>query len=207
MLHTSEVVLHNQKNNSKLDYFYSDKIVMNKKFSFITIFFVFLNFFLFSQNLPRGYKNINLGMSLQETKDELIKNTDFGYKGNRDVSLIPGKPEVLIETDADKGMGSNFLNRCWFQFYNDSLYTIIINFNSKKIDYYSLFTTLKNKYGEPKEVNPQYSVWENNETIVFLEKDLSIKYIDAETFNQLQTTANIEKSAAEITQQMFLDEL
>lgn len=180
---------------------------MIKKFSFITIFFVLTVFSIYSLPLPRGYKNISLGMSVQETKDELIKNTDFGYKGSRDVSLIPGKDEVLIETDANKGMGSNYLNRCWFQFYNDYLYTIIINFNPNKIDYYSLFTTLKEKYGEPKEVNPQYSVWETNETILYLEKNLSIKYIDAETFNQLQSTANIEKSAAEITQKMFLDEL
>lgn len=180
---------------------------MIKKFSFITIFFVLISFSIFSKSLPRGYKNITLGMTVEETKEELIKNTDFGYKGSRDVSLIPGKSETLIETDTDKGIGSNFLNRCWFQFYQDTLYTIIINFNPNKIDYYSLFTTLKEKYGEPKEVNPQYSVWESKETIVYLEKNLSIKYIDSEIFNQLQTSSNIEKSAAELTQKMFLDEL
>ena len=60
--------------------------------------FLFLNS-LFSQNnsnssLPNGFANIQLGMTVEETKDELIKNSDFGYKGDRDVSLVPDKQKV-----------------------------------------------------------------------------------------------------------------
>ena len=67
--------------------------------------------FLFAKDLPRGYKDITLGMSLEETKDCLVKDPDFGYHGDRDVSLIPGSSKTLIETDADRGFGSNFLKR------------------------------------------------------------------------------------------------
>lgn len=178
---------------------------MKRFFSFITIFFSSL--FLFSIELPRGYGNIKLGMSLNETKEELLKNPDFGYKGARDVSLLPGKNETLIETDAEYGYGSNYLKRCWFQFNNDCLYIITINLNSNKIDYYSVFTTLKNKYGEPTEVNPRYSCWKNKDITLYLEQNLSLKYIDNETMDQLQNTINIEKSHEELTQKMFLDEL
>lgn len=173
--------------------------------SFIAIFFV--SSLLFAKDLPDGYKNIHLGMSVEETKTELIKNPDFGYKGDRDVSLLPGKTETLIETDAERVYSSNFLRRCWFQFYNDYLYIITININPSRIDYYSIFTTLKDKYGEPTEINPQYSCWKNDEITMYLEKNLSIKYISNETMDLLKNSVNIEKSTAEITQQMFLDEL
>lgn len=178
---------------------------MKKIFSFIAIFFV--SFKLISIELPDGYKNIKLGMNLEETKTELLKNSEFGYKGDRDVSLIPGKQQTLIETDAEKKSGSTFLRRCWFQFYNDYLYTITININPEKMDYYTIFTTLKNKYGEPTSINPQYSCWKNDEVTLYLEKELTIKYISNEVVESLQNSSNIQKSSEEITQKMFLDEL
>ena len=112
--------------------------------------FLFLNS-LFSQNnsnssLPNGFANIQLGMTVEETKDELIKNSDFGYKGDRDVSLVPDKQKVLIETNAQNGLGSKFLTTCYFQFYEDELYIITINMNKEKIDHYSIFKTLTEKY-------------------------------------------------------------
>lgn len=69
------------------------------------------------QKLPFGYKNIMLGMTLQETKEELLRNPDFGYHGDRDVSLIPGSNQILIETDTDLNFTPSFLTRSWFQFY------------------------------------------------------------------------------------------
>ena len=90
-------------------------ISLKKKIAFLitlTAGFVFLN----AESLPHGYKNIMLGMSLEETKDNLVKDPDFGYHGDRDVSLVPNSSKTLIETDAERGLGSNFLTRCWFQF-------------------------------------------------------------------------------------------
>ena len=58
----------------------------------------FISFSLFStEPVPAGYCNIKLGMSLDSTKSELQKNPDFGYHGDRDVSLIPGSNKILIE--------------------------------------------------------------------------------------------------------------
>lgn len=164
--------------------------------------------FVFAQNsIPNGYKDIKLGMSVDETKDALIKDTDFGYHGDRDVSLLPGENRVLIESDAERGLGSNFLTRCWFQFSNDYLYIITINMNRERIDYYSVFKTLKEKYGEPDTITPQMATWRSDSVTMTLEKPLSLKYIDNEVFNELQKSSNVSPSAKEATQQMFLDNL
>ena len=111
-----------------------------RKFILSAIFLTSL-FGLNAKDLPDGYKNIKLGMSLDDTKAALIKDPGFGYHGDRDVSLLPGVNKVLIETDATTGIGSPFLERCWFQFSEDQLYIITINVNPAKMDYYSIFTT------------------------------------------------------------------
>ena len=187
---------------------------MKKKIFIFSLIFLF-SIRLFSQQkqsnvskpeLPRGFKNIFLGMTLQETKEELLRNPDFGYHGDRDVSLVPGSNQILIETDTSSNFSPSFLTQSWFQFYEDKLYIMTINFNRNKIDYYSIFTTLSKKYGEPTSLDPQKSVWQDKEVTIILEKPLSIKYIDKITYDELSNYSNIAKSAEENVRQMFLDE-
>ena len=175
-------------------------------FSFLLLFFS-IHIFSYTEDYPKGYKNIKLGMSFEDTKIALLKDSDFGYHGERDVSLIPGTNKTLIETDAQYGHGSNFLERCWFQFTNDYLYIITINVNQQKMDYYTIFTTLCNKYGNPTDFNPQKATWKSDEVTFTLEKPLTLKYIDNQVFDSTQNYSNIQISPAEITQKMFLDEL
>ena len=188
---------------------------MKKKIFLFSFIFLLYSINIFSQQkqtvaskqkLPFGYKNIMLGMTLQETKEELLRNPDFGYHGDRDVSLVPGSNQILIETDTSLNFSPSFLTRSWFQFYDDKLYIMTINFNRNKIDYYSIFRTLSEKYGEPDSLDPQKSVWKDNDVTVILEKPLSIKYIDNETYDELSNYSNISKSAEENVRQMFLDE-
>ena len=179
---------------------------MSVKKIIISFFLLFAVTMLFAQDLPDGYGNVHLGMSLDEAKQELLKNPDFGYSGDRDVSLLPGDARILIETNASGGRGSPFLTQCWFQFYNEQLYIITININPQKTDYYSMFTTLCNKYGQPQELDPQKAVWKNDTITMQLEKPLSVKYIDNETFDMLKTASTVEKSFEEKNAQSFLDE-
>jgi hypothetical protein len=79
--------------------------------------------------------------------------------------------------------------------------------NKEKIDHYSIFKTLTEKYGEPQSVTPQKSVWKNDEITMTLEKPLTLKYINNKIQDQLQQYSTIQKSAEEMTQQMFLDQL
>ena len=163
--------------------------------------------FLFAESLPHGYKNVTLGMSLEDTKEALVKEPDFGYHGDRDVSLIPNSSRTLIETDADRGLGSTFLTRCWFQFSFDELYIITININPERMDYYSIFTKLTEKYGQPTSFDPQTATWKDEQVTMSLEKPLTLKYIDNKIFEQTQNYTNIEKSPNEVTREMFLDGL
>ena len=156
--------------------------------------------------MPYSYKGISLGMTLDETKIALIQTPEFGYNGDRDVSLVPGDNQILIETDTTNNLGSPFLTQCWFQFYNEKLYIMTINLNKNKIDYYSMFTTLTKKYGEPTTLDPQKTVWESDDIILILEKPLSVKYIDKKTYEELKNYTNVQISAEEYTRELFLEE-
>lgn len=178
-----------------------------KKIAFFLLAFCAVNFASFGENLPRGFGGVELGMSLDDAKSALKSNSDFGYAGDRDVSLLPGDARVLIETDSYNMQHHGFLTRCWFQFYEETLYSIIINFNPERIDHYSLYTTLVKKYGEPDDFSPERSVWKNGDVTMSLERPLSIKYIDNEISEKLVQQSLVQKNGFEITRERFLDSL
>jgi len=179
------------------------------KKQFFSLFFTFL--FIAASNaqskLPSGYGNIRLGMTVDEVKELLKKNPLFGYHGDRDVSLLPGENRILIETDATAGHVDSFLDRCWFQFFEDKLYIITITLNKEKIDHYSVFTTLCNKYGDPSSLSPEKSVWENSSVTMSLEKPLALKYVDKATFEKMNKKSKVNDSVPEMTAKMFLEGL
>src|SRR5574344_2505471 len=158
------------------------------------------------QQLPDGFGGIQLGMSADEVKIALLKNLDFGYRGDRDVSLLPGENRVLIETDASR-VGYSYLSRCWFQFYEDKLYIITINLNPEKMDHYSIFSTLCKKYGNPGTLDPEKSTWQNDVVIMSLERPLTLKYTDKIVFDKLQNQSLVNKSAQEMSRDEFLEGL
>lgn len=179
---------------------------MKKNFVFALVFCV-VAFVAFANDLPDGFGGIKLGMSLDDAKKALKANSDFGYAGDRDVSLLPGDARILIETDSYNMQHHGFLTRCWFQFYEENLYSMIINFNPERMDHYSLYTTLVKKYGEPNDFSPERSVWKNDRVTVSLERPLSIKYIDNATSDKLVEQSLVEKNGYEITREKFLNEL
>lgn len=160
-----------------------------------------------NKNIPNGYGGINLGMTLEQTKTALKNNPDFCYHGDRDVSLLPGENRVLIETNADLGYNISFLERCWFQFYNNKLYIITININKEKMDHFTIFDSLCKKYGNPLSVSPDKSTWKNSTTTMTLERPLTLKYVDQKVFDDLTKESLITPSGSEMTQEMFLEGL
>ncbi len=151
--------------------------------------------------VPDAYRGISLGMSVDEVKKLLTADGMFGYRGERDVSLLPVQERTLIET-----AGMSFLSRCWFQFYQDTLYTMIITMNPDLVDFYSVFKTLKEKYGEPYSLSPEKIMWKDEKTTMSLERPLAVKYVDNAVFETLQGHSRVEKAAADMSRQMFLDE-
>ena len=152
--------------------------------------------------LPDGYLNVHLGMTFEAVKSALLMYPVFGYRGDRDVSILPGFDRMLIET-----VGDGYLDRCWFQFYENKLYTISININTHQMDYYSVFRTLCQKYGSPRSFSPEKAVWEDENVIMSLEKPLCIKYSDVKVLNEIENRSFIEESTAEKLRQDFLDSL
>jgi hypothetical protein len=153
--------------------------------------------------LPRGYGNITFGMTKAEVQDALTKNPAFGYRGERDVSLLPSTRETIIETP---GIGSVF-GRAWFQFSEDRLSIITISLNPAKVDRFSVFTTLVDKYGKPHVITPQKSEWRNDEVVLTLESPLTLKYVDARVFDRLAEQTTTEQTVSEQSYQQFLEGL
>ena len=155
-----------------------------------------------NQPLPNGYSTVKLGMTLEEVKSALLRDSDFGYRGDRDVSLLPGENRQIIETK-----GGSFLDNCWFQFYDDYLYIISINVNQEFMDYYSIFSTLCKKYGNPIYLDPEKATWEDEDVILSLEKPLCLKYTDAKISGQILEQAEVQQATIEYLRQGFLDSL
>ena len=150
--------------------------------------------------LPAEYRSIRLGMGIDAVKEALKQDAVFGYRGERDVSLLPTENRSLIES-----AGSYFISRSWFQFYKDNLYTMIFKLNTDTVDYYSVYAKFCEKYGEPASINPQRAVWENEHTRVVIERPLIVKYIDLMVFNELISQSTTEKAASETNRQNFID--
>ena len=176
-------------------------------FCFCILILVSAGLFAEKKPVPDGYGGVKLGMSLSEAKKALRKNSEFGYHGERDVSLLPGENRILIETDAVAGHEYSFLERCWFQFYDEKLYIITININRERMDHFSIFDQLCKKYGDPVSLSPEKSVWESDGCTMSLERPLTLKYVDKATFKRLQGKSLVLPSATEITREMFLDSL
>ena len=186
---------------------------LNSQKKFFCILICFSLCFIFAQNsknetantnmpLPYGYSTVQLGMTLEETQTALIRDPDFGYRGERDVSLLPGENRQIIETK-----GGSFLDNCWFQFYDDYLYIISINVNQEFMDYYSIFSTLCKKYGNPIYLDPEKATWEDEDVILSLEKPLCLKYTDAKISSQILEQAEVQQATIEYLRQGFLDSL
>ncbi|MBE6349242.1 MAG: hypothetical protein E7062_00610 [Spirochaetaceae bacterium] len=169
-----------------------------KKFFFVC--FLFLCSEIFSVSLPTGFRGIVLGMSFDEVEAILQKDFLFGYRGQRDISLLPTDNRLLIETK-----GNSFLSQCSFQFYEDKLYTIILTCNPQKMDYYSLYQTMSDKYGQENYLDTEKIVWENESVIISLERPVSMKYVDKKVFEGLKKSEEVQKTGEEILRKQFLE--
>lgn len=175
---------------------------MRTKISFVVFLFISLSCFA----LPSGYGAIKLGMGVDEVKENLRKDSNFGYRGDRDVTLSPQTKQVIIETDASRDPYS-FFTRCYFQFVDDALFSITLNLNQSRLDHNSVYTSLSRKYGNPSSINPRRSVWEDSAVVMSLERPLTLKYMDNGKFKEMQAESGVEKTYEEKAVEDFLDGL
>lgn len=151
--------------------------------------------------IPDEFRSIKLGSSLDAVKGLLEADLLFGYRGERDVSLLPGENRSLIET-----VGGSFVKRAWFQFSEDKLYVMTLSLDPEKIDYYSVYSHLVEKYGEPSALDPRKAVWGDEKVMLSLERPLTVKYTDVETFKKLLESDMTKKAASDIAREGFIND-
>ncbi|MDR0586869.1 MAG: hypothetical protein LBG26_06485 [Treponema sp.] len=151
--------------------------------------------------LPRTFRQLSLGMDLDELKEALAADGLFAFRGDRDVSFLPVKEENLVETT-----GLSFIRRAFFQLRDGKVFIMAFSLDPNMVDHYSVFTTLREKYGDPGSLNPHQAVWENGGTRVSIERPLTVKYIDMEVFSRIVDESNAEESSRVFLRQRFLDE-
>jgi hypothetical protein len=151
--------------------------------------------------LPRQFREISLGMGLDNLKDALLKDKLFNFRGDRDISFIPAREESLVETT-----GSSFVRRAFFQLRDGVLFIMSFTLDPGLIDHYSMFTNLVEKYGQPSYLDPKEAVWETEDTRITLERPLTIKYIDKKVMNDIISESALIQSRRVRERQEFLDE-
>jgi len=153
------------------------------------------------KTLPRQFREISLGMSLDGLKDALQKDSLFNFRGDRDVSFLPAREESLVETT-----GSSFIKRAFFQLRDGTLFIMSFTLNTGMTDHYSVFTTLTEKYGKPSFLDPGEAVWETEDTRVTLERPLTVKYVDKKAFDDIIGESALIQSGRVKERREFLDE-
>jgi hypothetical protein len=154
-----------------------------------------------SEPLPRSFRQLSLGMSLEELKNALADDGLFEFRGDRDVSFLPAKEENLVETT-----GLSFIRRAFFQLRSDQVFIMAFSLDTHRMDHYSVFVSLIKKYGEPVSLNPHEAVWENEEIRISLERPLTVKYIDMAVFREIMGESRAEETREVFRRQGFLDE-
>ena len=149
-----------------------------------------------------GFGDLRLGMSIEEAKVALGVDPNFRYRGDPDVSLLPGTGLPIIQT-----AGAAFIDRAILQFTENQLYVLTLILNANRLDYFGVFSEFQNRYGDPDRLDPGIAVWESETVILSVERPLTVKYVDAELFQAVVDEGVLERSLESLTRERFLEQL
>jgi hypothetical protein len=168
---------------------------------FFLVFFIFSLLPVYAQELPRQFRELSLGMKLDDLKDSLLSDDYFNFRGDRDVSFLPVREQSLVETT-----GSLFIRRAFFQLRDGEVFIMSFSLNTQIIDHFSVFTQFVEKYGQPSFLDPRSAIWETDETRIAIERPLTVKYIDKNVFNDIVNESGLLESSQVRLRQDFLNE-
>jgi hypothetical protein len=151
--------------------------------------------------LPLGFRGITVGMSLDQVKGALKEDPLFRYRGDPDVSFLPQTSQYLIECE-----GNSYLRRAYFQFADSRLFIMILVLETQRLDFYSLYSALSAKYGQPASLSPQEVVWQTDPIRFSLERPLTVKYIDNKTFAALLSKGGAQKDLDQVSREKFIEQ-
>ena len=150
-------------------------------------------------SLTGSFRELYLGMALDDLKSALMKDELFRFRGDRDVSFLPVREQTLVETT-----GYSYIRRAFFQLQDEMVFIMSFSLDTRLMDHYSVFTTFVNKYGQPVTLSPSEAVWETDETRVSIERPLTVKYIDKVIFNRLTEESRTGRSRELLRREEFL---
>ena len=153
-----------------------------------------------SGELSRGFRAIQLGMALEDVKQELLSDPYFDYRGDPDVSFLPRTYQSLIEC-----RGNAYIERAFFQFDDERLSIIILVLDRSILDHYSIFTRLNTRYGPFSSLDPEKVTWTSEQTVLTLERPLTVKYIDRAVFDDKQERGRAEEDLRKLARQRFIE--
>lgn len=148
-----------------------------------------------------AFRGFSLGLGIDAVKELLKKDVSFNYRGDPDVYFLPKQEQQLIECS-----GNAFIKRAYFQFVDQKLFSLILDLDDTKVDFYSMLVTFQDKYGAYLSFSPQAVVWEVGNTRLSLEKPLTVKYIDKAVFNILKDAGKAVLTSESQTLRDFLAE-
>jgi hypothetical protein len=151
--------------------------------------------------LPRQFRQLALGMGMDDLKAALVSDDLFLFRGDRDVSFLPARDQSLVETT-----GAAFIRRAFFQLRDGNVFIMAFALNTEIIDHYSVFMQFVEKYGQPSYLDPRISIWETDETRIAIERPLTVKYIDKAVFNDIVSESGLIESGQVRLRQDFLNE-
>jgi hypothetical protein len=150
--------------------------------------------------LPSSFGGVSLGISLDQAKEDISASPLFAYRGDPDISFLPSDDQPIIRAD-----GNGFLSSGIFQFHDDGLYSITLRLDEERMDYFTMFSDLSEKYGDPDYLDPQQCYWERDGVRMILEKPLTVKYLSMEVFNAIREAGAAEESISTMSRDLFLD--
>lgn len=150
--------------------------------------------------LTPGFDVFRLGMNLEDLKTALKNNSFFLYSGDPDVSVLARPNTNLIDVP-----GVTYFSRGVFQVIDGRLYSMTFELNPEQLDYYTMYTTLTKKYGEPLALDPQSARWESATVRLSLEKPLTVKYVDMVVFQRIQKEGRAQTALQALTRDKFLE--
>jgi len=151
--------------------------------------------------LPRQFRNLALGMGIDDLKANLLNDDLFHFRGDRDVSFLPIRDQTLVDTT-----GSSFIKRAFFQLRDSEVFIMAFTLNTEVVDHYSIFMRFTERYGQPSYLDPRVAIWETEETRIAIERPLTVKYIDRTVFDDIVSESGLVESGQVRLRQEFINE-
>ncbi len=158
--------------------------------------------------LANGFFNVELGFTFDEVVAILQNDPLLVVLEEPEIFVVPESDQKVIRADGvkDDATGYRFIQEAFFRFNDDDrLVVLSMSLNTNIIDYFSLFEVHDKKYGNANVITPNKAQWNNENTMLIIERPLTVKYIMNSFIRPQQDQYNtIEQQAREQYREDFL---